>query len=84
MPGQLIGGRRRGSADGRQDRSGSYAEAVTDGMPTQAGGPGSSDDRAATPPNHQQPEDVEATVDALLNSAYPGLNMQTSDIDRAH
>ncbi|KAF0306495.1 uncharacterized protein FJT64_022014 [Amphibalanus amphitrite] len=39
---------------------------------------------AETPTNHQQPEDVEATVVTLLNSTFPGLNMQTSDIDRAH
>ncbi|XP_043232784.1 respirasome Complex Assembly Factor 1-like [Amphibalanus amphitrite] len=69
------------SADGRQGRPGSYAGAVID-VSTQLDS--NVVQAAETPTNHQQPEDVEATVVTLLNSTFPGLNMQTSDIDRAH
>ena len=38
---------------------------------------------AAGLPPHQA-EDVEATLISLLNSAFPGLGLQRSDIERAH
>lgn len=39
---------------------------------------------AAAPPPARRPEDVEATLIELLNSAFPGLGLQRSDIDRVH
>ena len=42
------------------------------------------DGSTAAGPPPRQAEDVEATLISLLNSAFPGLDLQRSDIERAH
>ena len=73
------------SADSRPRRADSYAGAAAAGLPAQTGSAGREAEGPATGqrPAHQR-EDVEATLIALLKSAFPDLDVGHADIDRAH
>ena len=73
-------------AHNQQRPADSYAGAVSAGQrrPAQPDSAGREAGPAAGARPAYQQEDVEATLITLLNSTFPGLNVRSDDIDRAH